>query len=47
VSGYALIFVVPFSVGGKWVAAVVVELPAFATLQWLGIRRIRKGERYA
>jgi hypothetical protein len=41
VSTYALIFVLPFSVGGKWVVAVVAELLlAFATLQWLGIRRI-------
>jgi hypothetical protein len=48
VSSYALIFVVPFSVGGKWVVAVVAELLlAFAILQWLGIRRIRKSERYA
>jgi hypothetical protein len=37
-----------FSVGGKWVVAVVAELLlAFATLRWLGIRRIRKSERYA
>jgi hypothetical protein len=48
VSSYALIFVVPFSVGGKWVVAVVAELLlARATLQWLGIRRIRKSERSA
>jgi hypothetical protein len=48
VSRYALIFVVPFSVGGKWVVAVVAELLlAFAILQWLGMRRIRKSERYA
>jgi putative effector of murein hydrolase len=44
----ALIFVVPFSVGGKWVVALVAELVlAFAVWQWLGIRRIRKGEQYA
>jgi hypothetical protein len=48
VSSYALIFVVPFSVGGKWVVALVAELVlAFAILQWLGIRRIRKSARYA
>jgi hypothetical protein len=48
VSSYALIFLVPFSVCGEWVVAVVAELLlAFATLQWLGIRRIRKSERYA
>ena len=48
VGSYALIFAVPFSVGGKWVLALVAELVlAFAVLQWLGIRRIRKSERYA
>ena len=48
VGSYALIFVVPFSVGGKWVVALVAELVlAFAILQWLGIRRIRKSARYA
>jgi len=45
---YALILVVPFSVGGKWVVALVAELVlAFAILQLLGIRRIRKSELYA
>jgi hypothetical protein len=48
VGSWALIFVVPFSVGGKWVLALVAELVlAFAILQWLGIRRVRKSERYA
>jgi hypothetical protein len=48
VGSCALIFLVPFSVGGKWVVALVAELVlAFAILQWLGIRRIRKSERYA
>jgi len=48
VGSYALIFAVPFSVGGKWVVALVAELVlAFAVLQWLGIRRIRKSEQYA
>ncbi len=48
VGSYALIFVVPFSVGGKWVVALVAELVlAFAILQWLGIRRVRKSQRYA
>ena len=48
VGSYALIFVVPFSVGGKWVVALVAELVlAFAILQWLGIRRVRESERYA
>lgn len=45
---FALIFLVPFSVEGKWVVAVVAELVlAFAILQWLGIQRIRKSARYA
>jgi uncharacterized membrane protein HdeD (DUF308 family) len=45
---YALIFVVPFSTGGKWTVALVAELVlAFAILQWLGIRRIRKSEQFA
>lgn len=48
VGSYALIFAVPFSLGGKWVVALVAELVlAFAVLQWLGIRKIRKSERYA
>jgi len=48
VGSYALIFAVPFSVGGKWVLAMVAELVlAFAVVQWLGIRRIRKIEEYA
>ncbi len=48
VGSYALIFAVPLSVGGKWVVALVAELVlSFAVLQWLGIRRIRKGEQYA
>ena len=48
VGSYALIFLVPFSVGGKWVVALVTELVlAFAILQWLGIRRIRKSQHYA
>jgi len=48
VGSYGLIFAVPFSTGGKWVVAIVAELVlAFAVLQWLGIRRIRKSEKYA
>ena len=48
VGSYTLIFVVPFSVGGKWVVALVAELVlAFAITQWLGIRKIRKSERFA
>ena len=45
---YMLIWVVPFSLAGKWVVALVAELVlAFAVWQWLGIRRIRKSEPYA
>jgi hypothetical protein len=45
---YVLIFVVPFSGGGKWVVALVAELVlAFAIVQWLGIRKIRKSGQYA
>jgi hypothetical protein len=45
VGSYALIFMIPFSVTGKWVVALVAELVlVFAVLQWLGIRKIRKSE---
>jgi hypothetical protein len=48
VGSYVLIFVVPFSVGGKWVVTLVAELVlAFAIMQWLGIRKIRKAGQYA
>ena len=49
IGSYVLIFVVPFSIGGKWVvAALVAELVlAFAVVQWLGIRKIRKAGQYA
>ncbi len=48
VGSYVLMFAVPFSIGGKWMVALVAELvTAFAILQWLGIRRIRKGEQYS
>ena len=48
IGSYVLIFVVPFSVGGKWVVALLAELVmAFAILQWLGIRKIRKAGQYA
>ena len=48
IASYVLIFVVPFSVGGKWVVALVAELVlAFAVVQWLGIRKIRKAGQYA
>src|SRR5437667_12912478 len=39
---YALIFVVPFSVGGKWVVAMVAELLlAFAIVKWLCFHKFR------
>jgi hypothetical protein len=48
IGSYALIVVVPFSVGGKWVVALVAELVlAFAVLQCMGVRRILKSRRYA
>jgi hypothetical protein len=48
IGSYVLIFVVPFSIGGKWVVALVAELVlAFAVVQWLGIRKIRKAGQYA
>jgi hypothetical protein len=47
VGSYTLILAVPFSVGGKWVVALVAEVVlAFAIAQWLGIRRVRKSEQY-
>lgn len=48
IGSYVLIFVLPFSVGGKWVVALVAELVlAFGVVQWLGIRRIGKAGQYA
>ncbi len=44
IGSYPLVFVVPFSTSGKWVVGIVAEVVMlFALLQWLGIRRIRKG----
>jgi hypothetical protein len=44
IGSYPLLFVVPFSTSGKWVVGIVAELVmVFALVQWLGIRRIRKG----
>ena len=41
VGSYVLLFVVPFSAGGKWMIALVAELVlVFAIWQWFGIRRI-------
>jgi hypothetical protein len=48
IGSYVLILIVPFSVGGKWVVALVAEVVlAFAIVQWLGIRKIRKAGQYA
>ena len=45
IGSYALIFVVPFSFGGKWLIAAVAEIVlVFAILQSFGIRRVRKSE---
>lgn len=44
IGSYPLLFVVPFSTGGKWIVGIVAEVVMlFALLQWLGIRRIRRG----
>ncbi len=45
VGSYVLIFIVPFSTGGKWIVGAVAELVLlFAVLQLVGIRRIQKRE---
>jgi hypothetical protein len=44
IGSYPLLFVVPFSSTGKWIVGMVAEVVMlFALVQWLGIRRIRKG----
>jgi len=44
IGSYPLLFVVPFSTTGKWIVGIVAEVVmVFALVQWLGIRRIRKG----
>jgi hypothetical protein len=44
IGSYPLLFVVPFSTTGKWIVGIVAEVVMlFALVQWLGIRRIRKG----
>ena len=44
IGSYPLLFVVPFSTSGKWIVGIVAEVVMlFALVQWLGIRRIRKG----
>ena len=43
IGNYLLLFVEPFSTGGKWIVGIVAEVVmVFALPQWLGIRRIRK-----
>jgi hypothetical protein len=44
IGSYPLLFVVPFSTTGKWIVGIVADIVMlFALVQWLGIRRIRKG----
>ena len=44
IGSYPILFLVPFSASGKWVVGIVAEVVTlFALAQWLGIRRIRKG----
>ena len=45
IGSYALIFVVPFTFGGKWLIVAVAEIVfAFAVLQTFGIRRAKRTE---
>ena len=45
IGSYALIFVVPFTFGGKWLIVAVAEIVfAFAVLQTFGIRRATRTE---
>lgn len=45
---YALIFVVPFTSGGKWLVVGVAEIVfCFALLQSFGIRRVRRDQQIA
>ena len=44
IGSFPLLFVVSVSISGKWVVGFVAEVVmVFALMQWLGIRRIRKG----
>jgi hypothetical protein len=44
IGSYVVLFVAPLSASGKWVVGVVAEVVLiFALVQWLGIRRIQKG----
>jgi len=48
ICSYALLFIVPFSFGGTWMVVIVADVVlAFGIAQWLGIRKIRKGELHA
>lgn len=48
VGSYALILIVPFTFGGKWLIAGVAEIVlVFAVLQSFGIRRVMKSEQTA
>ena len=43
IGSYALIFAIPFSLGGKWTIALLAEaVLGFAILQWFGIRRVQR-----
>jgi hypothetical protein len=44
IGSYPLLLIVPLSTGGKWVVGIVAEVVMiFAIAQWVGIRRIRRG----
>jgi hypothetical protein len=48
IGSYVLIFVIPFSTGGKWVVGMIAELVLlFAVLQFLGIRRMQKSAQFS
>jgi len=43
IGSYPLLFMAPFSTGGKWIVGIVAEVVmVFALLQWFGIRRIKR-----
>jgi hypothetical protein len=47
VGSFVLVFVVPFSTGGKWVVGGVSEVVLlFAVLQFVGLRRIKKADQF-
>jgi hypothetical protein len=48
VGSYVLVFSLPFRATGKWIIAGVAEVVLlFAILQFLGLRRMQKGEQFA